>query len=285
MKICPACDARFDAVIWSCPSCAWTAPLHGNVPSLATSEGVHGFAAEFFPTLHHIERTHFWFRGRNAVITWAIRRYFPAAKTFLEVGGGNGQVTRAIQRACPGMRLTVSEVFLEGLAAATASIEGVEFVQADLLRLPWDGEFDLIGAFDVLEHVNDHDVAVAQMRRALRPGGGIVITVPQHPSLWTDVDEVAKHQRRYSRAELVGLLERAGFRVRRVTSFVSLLLPVFIATRRWRHTTPSNAAALFEISPLANRVGHTVMTVERALIRAGISFPAGGSLLAVAEKR
>jgi SAM-dependent methyltransferase len=284
VKICPACEARFDSVVWLCPSCAWKAPLDGGVPSLATSDDVHGFSAEFFPALHEVERTHFWFLSRNAVIAWAIRRYFPDARTFLEVGGGNGQVTRAVQRACPGMRLTVSEVFLEGLVAAKASIEGIDFVQADLRHLPWEGEFDLIGAFDVLEHVRDHDDAVAQMHRALRPGGGIVITVPQHQWLWTDVDDIAKHQRRYSRRDLLELLQRAGFRVRRVTSFVSLLLPVFIAARRWRYTTPANAAGLFEISPLANRIGHGVMSFEHALIRAGLSLPAGGSLLAVATR-
>src|SRR6185503_17132302 len=123
-----------------------------------------------------IEQRHFWFLARNALITWAIRRYFPSARTFLEVGGGNGQVIRAIGRACPSMRLTMSEVFLEGLMAAKAAVDGADFVQADVLRLPWDAEFDLIGAFDVLEHIRDHEGAVAQIRRALRPGGGVVIT-------------------------------------------------------------------------------------------------------------
>jgi SAM-dependent methyltransferase len=245
---------------------------------------VQGFSGDFFPLLRQIEQTHFWFLARNTLITWAIRRYFPAARTLLEVGGGNGQVTRAIQRACPEMRLTVSEVFLEGLVAARASLAGVDVVQADLLRLPWEGEFDLIGAFDVLEHVRDHGAAVAQMRRALRPGGGLVVTVPQHQWLWTEVDEVSRHERRYARRELVGLLKRGGFRVRRATSFVTLLLPAFIASRARRRTTPENTSQLFEISPLVNAIAHSTMKVEHTMIRAGVSLPVGGSLLVVATR-
>jgi SAM-dependent methyltransferase len=283
VKVCPVCEARFDGSVWSCPSCAWTAPVHRSIPSLATSEQVEGFSGKFFERLHDIEQRHFWFLARNTLITWAIRRYFPDARSFLEVGGGNGQVVRAIRRACPQMRLTMSEVFIEGLIAAKASLDGVDVVQADVLRLPWDGEFDVIGAFDVLEHIRDHEAAVGQIRRALRPGGGVLITVPQHQWLWTEVDEISRHERRYSRRELIGVLERAGFRMRRVTSFVSLLLPAFIAARAGRRTTVDNAAELFDISPRVNRIGHNTMKVEHALIRAGVSLPAGGSLLAVAE--
>jgi SAM-dependent methyltransferase len=284
VKVCPVCDARFEGSTWSCPSCAWKAPVHGSVPSLATSECVEGFSGEFFEGLRQIEQRHFWFLARNALITWAIRRYFPSARSFLEVGGGNGQVIRAIGRACPAMRLTMSEVFLEGLMAAKAAVDGADFVQADVLRLPWDAEFDLIGAFDVLEHIRDHEGAVAQIRRALRPGGGVVITVPQHQWLWTEVDSLSGHERRYSRRQLIGLLEAGGFRMRRITSFVSLLLPAFIAARLRRRTTIENTRALFDIPPLLNRLGHHAMRIEHALIRAGLSFPAGSSLLVVATR-
>jgi SAM-dependent methyltransferase len=245
---------------------------------------VEGFSGEFFEGLRQIEQRHFWFLARNALITWAIRRYFPSARSFLEVGGGNGQVIRAIGRACPAMRLTMSEVFLEGLMAAKAAVDGADFVQADVLRLPWDAEFDLIGAFDVLEHIRDHEGAVAQIRRALRPGGGVVITVPQHQWLWTEVDSLSGHERRYSRRQLIGLLEAGGFRMRRITSFVSLLLPAFIAARLRRRTTIENTRALFDIPPLLNRLGHHAMRIEHALIRAGLSFPAGSSLLVVATR-
>lgn len=284
MKICPACDARFDGSTWSCPSCEWNAPLCDDVPSLGTSESVEGFSGEFFPALDQVERTHFWFPARNALITWAIRRYFSTARTFLEVGCGTGQVSRAIQRACPELQLTASEAFLEGLILAKSMTTGVDFVQADLLRLPWDGEFDLIGAFDVLEHVCDHDGAVAQMRRALRPGGGLMITVPQHRWLWSPMDDIAKHERRYTRGELVALLQRAGFRVERVTSFVSLLLPALLASRLSIRERPADNRALFNLSPVVNGTGRSVMKLEHAMIRAGVSFPAGGSLLALARR-
>jgi hypothetical protein len=89
-------------------------------------------------------------------------------------------------------------------------------------------ESDLAGALDVLEHIDDDATALYEARRVLRPGGGIIITVPQHQWLWSDADDYAHHQRRYSRPELITSIETAGFRVQMVTSFVTLPLPATV---------------------------------------------------------
>jgi 2-polyprenyl-3-methyl-5-hydroxy-6-metoxy-1,4-benzoquinol methylase len=284
MKICPACDARFATREWTCPSCGWKASRRGSVVSVAAPQRETGFAAEFFDPLAEVEDRHFWFGARNALIVWALGRYFPGARTMLDAGCGNGQVARAIALARPDLRLTASEAFAEGLAIAARKAPGAELVQADVRALPWEHEFDVVGAFDVLEHVVEDGDALTQIARAVRPGGGVIVTVPQHQWLWSPLDEYAHHQRRYSRRELVSRLEQAGLRVVRATSFVSLLLPAMLASRRRQRGEPIDPAAEFRIPPFVNRTGHLIMRAERGLIRCGVSLPAGGSLLAIARR-
>ena len=89
----------------------------------------------------------------------------------------------------------------------------------------------MVGAFDVIEHISEDEEALAQLRRAVRPGGGVLVTVPQHPRLWSPADDYGEHKRRYRRRELVEKVSAAGLEIERITSFVSLLLPAMIASR------------------------------------------------------
>ena len=129
---------------------------------------------------------------------------------------------------------------------------------------------------------------IAEVARALRPGGRFLLSVPQHPSLWSAQDEHAFHVRRYTAAGLRRKVEAAGFDVVRVTSFVSLLLPMMFASRKSRRAVSAEAEvdAMGDLrQPRAVNIAlEAVMTMERALIRRGLSFPAGGSLLLVARK-
>jgi SAM-dependent methyltransferase len=284
MKICPACRTRFAAADWSCPFCRWEAPRTGPVPAMTSAAVVDGFSATSFEPLAALEDHHFWFKARNALITWAVSRYFPGARTVLDVGCGNGQVSRALQRAFPNLRLTACEAFLEGLAIAARKVPSAELVQADIRDLPWSDEFDVVGAFDVLEHVTDDGAALRQMVQATRPHGGVIVTVPQHQWLWSPIDDYSRHVRRYSRVELRSRLEAAGLRVERITSFVSVPLPLLLVSRMSKRGEPIDPMAEFNISPLANAGGAALMAVERLMIRAGVPLPAGGSLLAVGRR-
>jgi hypothetical protein len=132
----------------------------------------------------------------------------------------------------------------------------------------------------VLEHIEEDEVVLRQMFQAIRPGGGIMVTVPQHPFLWSQRDVFGNHKRRYARSELLTKVTQAGFEVIRTTSFVSLLLPLLMMSRSQRQTE-ENAA--FRIKPLTNMLLEKVMDLERAFIQSGASFPVGGSLLLIAK--
>jgi len=126
---------------------------------------------------------------------------------------------------------------------------------------------------------------LAQMRGAVRAGGGVILLVPQHPRLWSAMDDVAHHVRRYTRRELVGKVRRAGFEVERATSFVSSLLPAMIASRAARRLSRKPYDPVAELRPGAlNGVLERILDGERRLIERGVSLPAGGSLLVVGRK-
>jgi SAM-dependent methyltransferase len=285
VKICQRCSSRFSSPLWQCDQCGWTAGLERTIRLLQSGgdDGAPGFQNDFFEHVAEVESEHFWFTSRNALLVWAVRRFFPDARTLLDVGCGTGQVVAALQGALPRIRFTATDAFISGLRIAAGRAPGVELLHADATSPLYEAEFDVVGAFDVLEHIEDDEAAVRALARAVKPGGGILITVPQHEFLWSSVDEFARHRRRYSRARLTSLLERAGLTVVKQTSFVSLLLPAMIATRTLQRGGARDPHAEFRLPAVMNLAGRGVMAAERALIRAGWSLPAGGSLLTVAH--
>jgi hypothetical protein len=124
------------------------------------------------------------------------------------------------------------------------------------------------------------------MYRAVHNGGGIVLTVPQHPWLWSQADDYAHHVRRYSEQELKTQVEQAGFKVIRMTSFVSLLLPLMLISRlKQRRPNPDyDVTSELRISGWINAILENILTLERTMIQFGISLPVGGSMLLVAKK-
>ncbi len=287
MKICPACGFRFNGKGWECPTCAHKPEMEAGHWVLApeAAEFGDGFDPHYFRALVGVEDGNWWFHSRNRLIIWALGHYFPKAKNFLEIGCGTGFVLLGIRRAFPYLLLSGSEFFGEGLTYASERVSGVTLFQVDARRIPFEEEFDVLGAFDVLEHIDEDEGVLIQMFKATRRGGGIIVTVPQHRFLWSPLDEYSFHKRRYTRGELVEKVKRAGFDIIHVTSFVFLLLPLIILSRSRQRISKGNFDPLgeFKINPLLNLAFEKFMDIERVAIRNGISFPTGGSLLLVAR--
>jgi SAM-dependent methyltransferase len=155
----------------------------------------------------------------------------------------------------------------------------------DARQMPFRDAFDVMGAFDVLEHIDDDDGVLREVHAALHAGGGLLLTVPQHRWLWSVQDVAAHHQRRYERSSLIAQLGRAGFRVVRATSFVSLLLPGMLLQRRLMDRGEATGGVeAVRVPAVLDRALRPFMAAERALVRVGIDIPVGGSLLVVAVR-
>lgn len=245
-----------------------------------------GFCPEYFEQLAQIEPRYFWFLARNRLICAMLRRYFSFAGNLLEIGCGTGFVLEAIARAYPHLELVGAEYFSEGLEVAGRRLGSrVLLCQMDARHIPYEAAFDVVAAFDVLEHIAEDERVLQQMYRATRPGGGILLTVPQHRFLWSRFDEASCHQRRYTRAELLAKVSRAGFEVVRATSFVSLLFPLLLLKRLGvAGRGGSDPFDEFRLSGWLNTALEKVLALERFCLTAGALFPFGGSLLVVARK-
>lgn len=288
MRVCLACGQRFQSSEWRCPECDHSpASEEGRTvfaPNLA--EANDGFHQDYFSYLARLEETNFWFRSRNHLLVWAIRRYFPDLASFFEIGCGTGYVLSGIRGALPSAELSGSDIFTKGLGYAGERLSGVSLYQMDARRIPFAEEFDDVGAFDVLEHVEEDDVVLRQAYLAVKPGGGMILTVPQHRFLWSAIDDYSFHKRRYERKGLLEKVEGAGFEVLRVTSFVSLLLPLVLISRlRLRgRDVEFDPLAEFKIGKIMNAFLERVLGIERILIEKGLDFPVGGSLLLIAAR-
>lgn len=246
-----------------------------------------GYDPAHFGVLAELEGGNFWFEARNALIIWTLRRFFAGAARVLEVGVGTGFAMQGIAEALPAAELCASDLHLEGLRYAAARLHRrARLIQVDVRSLPFAGAFDVICAFDVLEHIREDERALVEMHRALRGPGGIVLTVPQHAFLWSPADEAAGHARRYGPAELARKVEAAGFTILLKTSFVSLLLPaMYLSRARSRQSGRYDLERELTVPALMNAVMRRVSAVELAAIRSGVRFPAGGSQLLVAVRR
>ena len=289
MKRCLACQHHHISSMMKCPVCGFAPVLEDGLQLYAPdfAKGGGGFKSSYFSELASLEAQNFWFRSRNELIAWALRKYCKNFQSFLEVGCGTGYVLSGVSKEFPGATLLGSEIFTAGLGFAAARLPHVNFIQMDARNIPYRGEFDVIGAFDVLEHIEEDVTVLREVHSALKANGFLFLTVPQHSWLWSPVDEYACHVRRYSALELHQKLESAGFEVVRSTSFVSFLLPAMLLSRvKQRYAKISiDPADELKLSGGLNAFFYKMMQIEVGLIKNGINFPLGGSRLVVARRR
>lgn len=288
MKCCPACNTQFPSSQNNCTACNYAPTkidgFEAYAPELAHGGG--GFKASHFSELAALESANFWFRARNEIIMWAMKKYIPQLQSFLEIGCGTGYVLSGVSKEFPSAQIWGSEIFVAGLPFAADRVPTAKLMQMDARKIPFNDEFDAIGAFDVLEHIEEDIEVLLQVKSALKSNGILLLTVPQHQWLWSASDEYACHVRRYSAKELHTKLASAGFEIIRSTSFVSLLLPAMYAARTKKANVESenDPTSEFKLPAPLNTFLYKTMRMEIAMIKAGINFPAGGSRLVVAKK-
>jgi len=287
MKICNRCHTRFRSSRWQCPSCQAIPENRDGylVFSPGREQVSEGFRPDAFERLYNAEANNFWFQSRSLLIEWALRQYFPWRKNLLEIGCGTGFVLSGIERTFPQISLYGSDIYSAGLSYAAKRLKKAELFQMDARTIPFENEFDVIGAFDVLEHIAEDGLVLSQIYRAVRAGGGVILTVPQHQFLWSKVDEHACHVRRYNAQILKLKVQSAGFEIVKMTSFMSLPFPLMMISRlKKRERSDQQPAAEINVNWLINIILKKILDVERGIIRTGISFPFGGSLLVIAKK-
>jgi SAM-dependent methyltransferase len=249
------------------------------------------YPSEGFDVTAEVEANSFWCRSRNRILQQIIERFTDRSRelAMLEIGCGIGGVIAGLHLV-PNLRLTGSELYVKGLRYARSRFPDVDFIQIDATAMPFRNEFDVVGAFDVLEHIEADVRAIDGVRDALRPGGLFIVTVPQYQWMWSRLDELVHHKRRYCRSEMLAKLRASGFDVLYSSAFVTALFPAMVALRLLSRTraiqTNVREAFASEVTlpSAASRLCDWVMRIDEFALRAGFSLPFGGSLLVVARK-
>lgn len=245
----------------------------------------------YFAPLAAVEDRHFWFRARNRALSALVERLtagLPDGYRVLEVGCGTGNVLRVLEQVCSRGIVVGMDLYAEGLAFARQRTR-CPLVRADLTTPPFHARFDLIGLFDVLEHLPDDRRVLGDLHRMLAPGGRLILTVPAHPWLWSYFDEESGHQRRYRAGELREKLGTAGYTVEYLTPYMAAILPLVWLGRRLaglfdRRSNRDRAARDLRITPGVNEVLSRLLSLEAGRIARRRPLPFGASFLVVAAK-
>jgi SAM-dependent methyltransferase len=222
---------------------------------------------------------YWWYRARSDLLRTALGGFVGDAAQVLDVGSADGPSVGWLRATG---RKTALDIDPRGL--------GPGGVCGSALELPFrSGCFDVVAAFDVLEHCEPESVALAELARVLAPGGRLLLSVPAYRWAWSDFDEENGHHRRYTRRRLVRAVEGAGLHVERTTYAFTSVFPFFAAERllrrlRGRSTeSPADIVSLPEVSPPVERMLFGLTRLDRALLGSR-DLPFGSSVLLAASK-
>lgn len=227
---------------------------------------------------------YWWYRARAELLRVALEPYVGMPGRTLDVGSADGPSVSWL-RDGPGHRVAL-DVDPRGLTPGDVCGSATE--------LPFGGEtFDVVAAFDVIEHCEDEVQALAEVTRVLVPGGRFLMSVPAYQWAWTHFDDDNGHRRRYTRKRVIAAVEAAGLEVLRATYIFSGTLPFFtvdrIATRFTERGSPARRLGPGEVprlpnpGPFVESVLMTASKIDRILLKR-VDLPLGSSVVLAARK-
>jgi SAM-dependent methyltransferase len=224
----------------------------------------------------------YWFDHRAACVARVLAKL--RITSMWEIGSGTGAM--ASRLSPPLTDVVTVEPLAEGArAAARLGLPAVCGTLQDL-RLP-DDSVACVGAFDVIEHIADVANFLDEVHRVLQPGGVAVVTVPAFPMLWGDEDDVAGHQRRYTKTSLISQFQASGFTALHNEYLYSSLvapaafaraLPYRLGKRRSEAQVLASLRSQLEVSPSIDRIARKVLATESKIAR-HLALPFGLSVL------
>jgi len=241
-----------------------------------------------YALLDATEEGMWWFAAAHAVLLGALARLpGPAGSALLDAGCGTGGLLKRLAASVPGRPRAGIDYAPDAISRARAKTDALLAV-ASIHALPFaTGSFGAVFSVDVLCHrAVDEARALAELHRVLAPGGTLLINMPAYQWLHSAHDRRVHNRRRYTRAEVRAMVAAAGFEAIEARYWNSLLFPVMVLQRkvlaRGGEDEPASDVARFP--PLLDAMFRAVLAAERGLMRAGLRFPFGGSILAVARK-
>jgi len=235
-----------------------------------------------YQQMAELDERHWWYCARRKIIADLIRRetQLPNNAHILEIGCGTGHNLAMLSGFGHVEGLELDDE-ARALSEKRLGRKVMSSPLPELSEVP-DRHYHLIGAFDVIEHIQDDRAALASIARKLRPGGKFILTVPAHQWMWSAHDVVNHHKRRYSKRGLKELIDSSPLKLERIGYFNSLLFPLAIAERGASKLRGSEDADVRLPPALLNAALEKVFACERYLV-GRLPLPPGLSLFAVAS--
>lgn len=220
--------------------------------------------------------TYWWYRARAQLLEAVHGPFLGTPARTLDVGSADGPSNGWM--AGPYLQVTL-DIYSAGLAPGQS-------VRGSATALPFASDsFDVVSAFDVVEHCADDKLVLSELVRVLAPGGRLLLSVPAYQWVWSDLDVRAGHVRRYTRPQISALVEETGVRLERTSYAFGAVFPFFLAERAGRRLRNGARAQrrLTAVSPPTEKVLLGLCAMEsRYLRRFDLGF--GSSVLVAATK-
>lgn len=244
----------------------------------------------YYALYHEMEQHHWWFKARASILesqVKSIAKAYNRPLTILNVGVATGATTKMLEQ----FGEVVSVEYDKDCCEFLKSYVNIEAVNASMTSLPFkDGEFDLVCAFDVIEHIEQDELAIQETYRVLKNDGAYIFTVPAFKFLWSDHDVVNHHFRRYTRSELVNKIRQSGLTVQYYSYFNTILFVPISFIRLIKPFKPGEKKEYksdfeaYKVNGFSNRLLYRIFLSEKALLEKKIRMPFGVSILAMGTK-
>jgi len=201
------------------------------------------------------ERTYWWFVGRREIINNVLNKYLPRNNfNILDWGCGTGANFNILRKFG-----TVLGVDASTTAINKCKSKGINNV---LLNNSLDTfqphvSFDLFTCFDVLEHIKDDKKFIQDIHRFTKKDSFVLVTVPAYQFLWSNLDDIVGHKRRYTRSGLISIFEKNGFKVLKASYFNTILSPIFILIRliqKFKKNSDELENLILNVNPIINKI-------------------------------
>ncbi|MCK9614361.1 MAG: class I SAM-dependent methyltransferase [Candidatus Omnitrophica bacterium] len=231
------------------------------------------------------EDKHFWIKARRNIIGDIFKKFVNYTDKIIEIDAGTGNFAAYLSKI--GYKdISVGEIHLRGLEYAKRY--GIKkLYQFDLTKTPFSEYFDIVGMFDVLEHIDDDDLAVKSIYKMLKHGGKVIITVPAHKWLWSKQDAIAYHRRRYCIEQLKKMFQENNFKIIKINTFFVSMLPFLFIRKLINKDTgvikENDFKNRFKVNPILNYILSKILEIENIFL-SNVPLKCGTSIILIAER-
>lgn len=247
----------------------------------------------YYKEYAQLEREHWWFKVRGKIIIKLIENCIKSAENkqlnILNIGAATGKTSEMLS----AFGKVTSLEYDQDCCDYAKKQFNMTIINGSILDLPFkDDEFDLVCAFDVIEHVEDDLLGIQEMKRVCKSDGLIVLTVPAYMFLWSQHDEVNHHYRRYTLKKLKNLVKKEGLHTIRGTFYNTLLFIPIALFRLLSKMIPEKLirkgagsdATLHHMNSLISRILYQIFNLELSLIKL-FNLPFGVSIFLSLSKK